>query len=337
MSSRNIINYAQKNDRIESKTEENINNNNSKSKNVVLPFPKLYLWHSNKLCIKDNLPEEKSKMDTIEEEEMPSALRLATNTSVSLCYRQVFNYFASIFFTEEKKKEREVIIVKNKRPCITKILFWKKRKYILQNELQKDVNFYIFISKIDLDIQDEKHYLILQNILYSLTQNEDINIDELYIKSFYQSLRNITKRNMTIFSLLFILRIIEKHPSYTKNWFSINKDKEQNNQIKNYIAFLDILAYIVINILREDVLNNILIKRKNVSQTIKEFFFGLIYTCDNEYKNDKLYINDSLNEKLFNKIMEICKTKPIVVISKYKMFNDKFPEIRSLSSSNFDY
>ena len=35
--------------------------------------------------------------------------------------------------------------------------------------------------------------------------------------------------------------------------------------------------------------------------------------------------------------MEICKTKPIVVISKYKMFNDKFPEIRSLSSSNFDY
>lgn len=336
MSSRNIINYAQKNDRIESKTEENINNNNSKSKNVVLPFPKLYLWHSNKLCIKDNLPEEKSQMDTIEEE-MPSALRLATNTSVSLCYRQVFNYFASIFFTEEKKKEREVIIVKNKRPCITKILFWKKRKYILQNELQKDVNFYIFISKIDLDIQDEKHYLILQNILYSLTQNEDINIDELYIKSFYQSLRNITKRNLTIFSLLFILRIIEKHPSYTKNWFSINKDKEQNNQIKNYIAFLDILAYIVINILREDVLNNILIKRKNVSQTIKEFFFGLIYTCDNEYKNDKLYINDSLNEKLFNKIMEICKTKPIVVIYKYKMFNDKFPEIRSLSSSNFDY
>ena len=336
MSSRNIINYAQKNDRIESKTEENINNNNSKSKNVVLPFPKLYLWHSNKLCIKDNLPEEKSQMDTIEEE-MPSALRLATNTSVSLCYRQVFNYFASIFFTEEKKKEREVIIVKNKRPCITKILFWKKRKYILQNELQKDVNFYIFISKIDLDIQDEKHYLILQNILYSLTQNEDINIDELYIKSFYQSLRNITKRNLTIFSLLFILRIIEKHPSYTKNWFSINKDKEQNNQIKNYIAFLDILAYIVINILREDVLNNILIKRKNVSQTIKEFFFGLIYTCDNEYKNDKLYINDSLNEKLFNKIMEICGTKPIVVIYKYKMFNDKFPEIRSLSSSNFDY
>ena len=229
MSSRNIINYAQKNDRIESKTEENINNNNSKSKNVVLPFPKLYLWHSNKLCIKDNLPEEKSQMDTIEEE-MPSALRLATNTSVSLCYRQVFNYFASIFFTEEKKKEREVIIVNNKRPCITKILFWKKRKYILQNELQKDVNFYIFISKIDLDIQDEKHYLILQNILYSLTQNEDINIDELYIKSFYQSLRNITKRNLTIFSLLFILRIIEKHPSYTKNWFSINKDKEQNNQ-----------------------------------------------------------------------------------------------------------
>ena len=337
MSSRNIINYAQKNDRIESKTEENINNNNSKSKNVVLPFPKLYLWHSNKLCIKDNLPEEKSQMDTIEEEEMPSALRLATNTSVSLCYRQVFNYFASIFFTEEKKKKREVIIVKNKRPCITKILFWKKRKYILQNELQKDVNFYIFISKIDLDIQDEKHYLILQNILYSLTQNEDINIDELYIKSFYQSLRNITKRNMTIFSLLFILRIIEKHPSYTNNWFSINKDKEQNNQIKNYIAFFDILAYIVINILREDVLNNILIKRKNVSQTIKEFFFGLIYTCDNEYKNDKLYINDSLNEKLFNKIMEICKTKPIVVISKYKMFNDKFPEMRSLSSSNFDY
>lgn len=251
----------------------------------------------------------------------------------TISYREVWNYFTSLFFSKEKDIP-EVSESDNKNKCCLFKLFSKDID--LEDELQKDFNFYLFIYSLELDLQDKQHFQIMHTILLSLNIN---NCDITAMNSFLMEVTKTTNRSISILTVILIMFIIDRHPSYLKERCERKENKEMAISL---FAFFDSLAFILITLSKEKILNLYYIKNKSVTNTMNEFFMGLIYLCNNDFGTSNIYQqNLSLNEIFFNKILTIARERPSSVLWKYNFFKDKYPEVKdsvsgSLESLNSD-
>lgn len=250
-----------------------------------------------------------------------------------LSYREVFNYFTSLFFAKEKDIP-EVSESENKKKCCLFRIFSKD--YELEDELQKDLNFYLFIYNIDVDLQDKQHFQMMQTIMLSLNV-KNWNISE--INNFSMEVTKSTNRSISIFTLLMIIFIIDRHPSYIGTKC---EEKEDKGKAISFFTFFDSLAFILITLAKEKVLNLYYIKSKSVTNTMNEFYLGLIYLCNNDFGTYNIEQNNrSLNEIFLKKVLNIAKDRPSSILWKYNFFKDKYPEVKdsisgSLESLNSD-
>ena len=91
-------------------------------------------------------------------------VQFSNSFGATISYREVWNYFTSLFFSKEKDIP-EVSESENKKKCCLFKLFSKDID--LEDELQKDFNFYLFTYNLEVDLQDKQHYQIIHTILLS--------------------------------------------------------------------------------------------------------------------------------------------------------------------------
>ena len=255
-------------------------------------------------------------------------VQFSNSFGATISYREVWNYFTSLFFSKEKDIP-EVSESENKKKCCLFKLFSKDID--LEDELQKDFNFYLFTYNLEVDLQDKQHYQIIHTILLSFNIKD---CDITGINSFLMEVTKTTNRSISILTLFLIMFIIDRHPSYLKEKCDRKENKEKAISL---FAFFDSLAFILITLSKEKILNLYYIKNKSVTNTMNEFYMGLIYLCNNDFGTSNIYQhNSSLNDIFFNKILSIARERPSSVLWKYNFFKDKYPEVKDSVSGSLE-
>ena len=255
-------------------------------------------------------------------------VQFSNSFGATISYREVWNYFTSLFFSKEKDIP-EVSESENKKKCCLFKLFSKDID--LEDELQKDFNFYLFTYNLEVDLQDKQHYQIIHTILLSFNIKD---CDITGINSFLMEVTKTTNRSISILTLILIMFIIDRHPSYLREKCDSKENKEKAISL---FAFFDSLAFILITLSKEKILNLYYIKNKSVTNTMNEFYMGLIYLCNNDFGTSNIYQhNSSLNDIFFNKILSIARERPSSVLWKYNFFKDKYPEVKDSVSGSLE-
>lgn len=278
------------------------------------------------------------KSNNTNEEVVPSDIRFSNESITSTTtYREMHNYFTSLYFSREREFNEVEVTKSNKKCCLFR-LFDGHEKFQLEGELQKESNFYLFISKLTCELNDKKHFNIFKTIFMTfhpkiLEKKEDLNVNEL--DNYYNKIIKTTNTKITIFSLLLIMALLDKHPSFIKEKYEIQiYDEFQMYDPVSFFIFLDLLSTITLNIIKESILNIYIIRNKNVTNTINEFFFGLIYLSTNDFNISSFSLTN--NDNLYKQIYNYAKEKPTSVLWKYNFFKEKYPEVRDSVSGSLE-
>ena len=278
------------------------------------------------------------KNNNTNEEVVPSDIRFSNESITSTTtYREMHNYFTSLYFSREREFNEVEVTKSNKKCCLFR-LFDDPEKFQLEGELQKESNFYLFISKLTCELNDKKHFNIFKTIFMTfhpkiLEKKEDLNVNEL--DNYYNKIIKTTNTKITIFSLLLIMALLDKHPSYIKEKYEIQiYDEFQMYDPVSFFIFLNLLSTITLNIIKESILNIYIIRNKNVTNTINEFFFGLIYLSTNDFNISSFSLTN--NDNLYKQMYNYAKEKPTSVLWKYNFFKEKYPEVRDSVSGSLE-
>lgn len=278
------------------------------------------------------------KSNNINEEVVPSEIRFSNESFTSITtYREAYNYFTSLYFSREKEYNEVEVSKSNKKCCLFR-LFDSQKKFQLEGDLQKEFNFYLFISQLSCELNDKNHFNIFRKVFMTfhpkvLEKPEHLNFNEL--DDYYNKITKTTNTKITIFSLLLIMALLDKHPSYIKEKYEIQiYDEFQMYDPISFFVFLDMLTTITLNIVKETILNIYIIRNKNATNTVNEFFFGLIYLSINDFNISSLSLTNKDN--LYKQIYNYAKEKPTSVLWKYNFFKEKYPEVRDSVSGSLE-
>lgn len=274
-------------------------------------------------------------------------------------YREVCNYFLSLYLNRDKDDSLAVQVCEHQKVCCLFKLLGMYKTFPLDKELIIERDYVLFASELILQLNDEIHFKILLKIFNSfysmmlgkkkIKENEDkigkgVDIDKKTLEIFIQDNLQYNKglnedvkllfevREINIFSLIQIIALIDKHPSFIEN----NYHSFDNGEGGNTLFFVLVnLSKISIEQIKSGTLNIYFNKNKNLVDTINEFFFGLIEI----YKNiiDHTATNTELNDIgiNLNNCYKMANDTQSSVLWKYNSFKEKNNEFKDSTTSDF--
>lgn len=319
-----------------------INNNNTQN-NAPTQVPQVQSLSNPQNSIK---PLNTSSEPPQSQEQMllPSDIYVSTNSidDTPLTYREIINYFTSLYLSKSKEANLHIQTSNNNKKCCLLMLFNKIRKNVaLDNELIKEKSILQFISNIQLDIQNQKHFNIIKTLYYithhqyNNDNKEDIvndNVVKYYerIKRICEGQKSSDNIKLSCFDVMEIIALSTKHPSFIEHNKKENEKEYNDTYFDVLVKHLVSFSNVTIMMLKQKVLDLYCIKNKSVINTVNEFYFGIIQVNAEEMNN-----KDWKKENIVNDIIDKSRNRPSSILWKYNLFKEKYPEIKDSISQSF--
>lgn len=264
----------------------------------------------------------------------PDKGKYYTNNSNIITYKEALNYYSSLFILSKVSKNKidNVQRVKShsKVCCLKRILYRYINRYRLDHELKSEKAMILYTSDIEYDRNNEIHLQMLKTIFQSVNKtNNNLSKStiegkewEIYFSS-NTPLFPIDKGG--IYSMIQILFIIQKYPTFFNEIVDLFNDEVlKQNYIIKVLCSITVLCLKYIN---ENELNVYFNHKKNIPETICEFYIGLIFQM-------KIYLSENASKPLsytnicnsFEKTKKDSIKTPSSIFWKYKQFKEIYQE-----------
>lgn len=172
---------------------------------------------------------------------------------------------------------RSISTYSNKTECISQLCSCLIGS--LSDELKIERNFFLNLSQVRYNCDDEIHFRILFTIYYFFKKKNCEKIGEHWQDIGFQSNRPESDL-LTVGMLgpLQILYCIDKYPNFTRELFSFLIPRKCDWL---YVVSILSLSKFIIQMTNQGILNYYFNKRKNVQIVINEVFVGMVYCFKN--------------------------------------------------------
>lgn len=255
-------------------------------------------------------------------------------------YREIENYYLSLFLSSEN----EIVVkeVNEKECCLYRLLYIFNDKYTLSNDLCREREYFLFLSKITFDSSFDLHANVITTIFYAFNEDyliknstSNISLKEMMERLFIDDDNTQLNNDLSILPMIYSMILIDKYHYFLR----MNLEKMTNKATGHNYLFVLIkqIADILVNIIKSEKVIIYFNQKKSVSNTMNEFYLGLIEQAmaelNSQFENMK-EIDKELISMVENKIRFDALSFPSEILWKYKIFIEKYPEDKD--SVSFD-
>lgn len=276
---------------------------------------------------------------------IPDNAAFSTWNENQITFQEVFNYYSS-YFLQFKNANGTNLVMKSKGKsnslcCLRGFIVKHMSRYKLDKELKSDKCLLLFLADTPFDITNDLHWKLAQTIYFKV---KDIT-NAYYNGNAVQERNNSTIQKKRgewnllfesdtpdfpiakggIYSMIQMLFIIDKYPTYFKELCKLLFD-EQMNKI-SIIDFLSSITALCLEYVNNNELNVYFNQKRNLSDTIIDFYIGCIYQTDVYLRKESIvpFSYDTVQNVLEKTKKDVLKT-PSSILWKCKQFKENYPE-----------
>lgn len=274
-------------------------------------------------------------------------VKLQISEGSNVKYREVCNYFLSEYLNRDK--EVNVYVNENKeKVCCLYRLFGMHKTYEIEKELVEERNYVLYSNDVKFNIDIDIHLKVIKKIYLTLCTFENekektkvTEVNENIINKFIKESLDVklkeenkpkfTIDQISIYSLIQIVGLIDKHPTFFEKAYHL-----YTFESKNYLFFILInLTMMTIQQVKNGKMNIYLNKNKNVVKTLNAFYYGLIEICNNELENNATNAETNRLEFILLTAQKAASENLSSVLWKYNCFKEKYIECKDSTNSSF--
>lgn len=274
-------------------------------------------------------------------------VKLQISEGSNVKYREVCNYFLSEYLNRDK--EMNVYVNENKeKVCCLYRLFGMHKTYEIEKELVEERNYVLYSNDVKFNIDIDIHLKVIKKIYLTLCTFENekektkvTNVNENIINKFIKESLDVklkeenkskfTIDQISIYSLIQIVGLIDKHPTFFEKAYHL-----YTFESKNYLFFILLnLTMMTIQQVKNGKMNIYLNKNKNVVKTLNAFYYGLIEICNNELENNTTNAEANRLEFILLTAQKAASENLSSVLWKYNCFKEKYIECKDSTNSSF--
>ena len=274
-------------------------------------------------------------------------VKLQISEGSNVKYREVCNYFLSEYLNRDK--EVNVYVNENKeKVCCLYRLFGMHKTYEIEKELVEERNYVLYSNDVKFNIDIDIHLKVIKKIYLTLCTFENekektkvTNVNENIINKFIKESLDVklkeenkskfTIDQISIYSLIQIVGLIDKHPTFFEKAYHL-----YTFESKNYLFFILLnLTMMTIQQVKNGKMNIYLNKNKNVVKTLNAFYYGLIEICNNELENNATNAETNRLEFILLTAQKAASENLSSVLWKYNCFKEKYIECKDSTNSSF--
>ena len=274
-------------------------------------------------------------------------VKLQISEGSNVKYREVCNYFLSEYLNRDK--EVNVYVNENKeKVCCLYRLFGMHKTYEIEKELVEERNYVLYSNDVKFNIDIDIHLKVIKKIYLTLCTFENekektkvTNVNENIINKFIKESLDVklkeenkskfTIDQISIYSLIQIVGLIDKHPTFFEKAYHL-----YTIESKNYLFFILLnLTMMTIQQVKNGKINIYLNKNKNVVKTLNAFYYGLIEICNNELENNATNAETNRLEFILLTAQKAASENLSSVLWKYNCFKEKYIECKDSTHSSF--